>query len=187
MRVRLRPAPGPREMQMLYPEPHDHTRWPDHLIRVEETTRMALEMMPRGGTVADLSCGDATIARSLAERCGAHCILGDFAAGYEYQGRIEDTVQCIAPGAVNLWILSETLEHLDDPELVLREIRRRAAQLLLSTPIGEMTAGNREHLWGWDCEDVRRMLEATGWNPVRHEVLEHPASGIYSFQLWGCE
>lgn len=186
MRVRLRLAPNEMEMLLLYPRPHVHTRWADHIIRVDETILMAAAMLPRGGTVADLSCGDAAIARALAASHGARVILGDFAAGYEYRGRIEETIQCIAPGSVDLWILSETLEHLDDPEAVLREIRSRAKALVLSTPDGETGRSNREHVWGWDCEEVGRMLEATGWTPQLHKVLEHPAGGVYSFQLWGC-
>lgn len=186
MRVRLRSAPNEMEMLLLYPRPHVHTRWADHIIRVDETILMAAAMLPQGGTVADLSCGDAAIARSLAVSHGARLILGDFAAGYEHQGRIEDTIQRIAPESVDLWILSETLEHLDDPEAVLWEIRRRAKALVLSTPLGETDRSNREHVWGWDCEEVGRMLEATGWTPGLHKVLEHPAGGIYSFQLWGC-
>jgi hypothetical protein len=173
------------EMLLLYPRPHDHTRWADHIIRVDQTIRMAEALLPKGGTVADLSCGDAAIARSLQATHAAHAILGDYAAGYEYQGRIEETIQCIAPDAVDLWVLSETLEHLDDPEMVLCEIRRRAKALVLSTPDGENGAGNPEHIWSWDCEEVGRMLEATGWTPELHKVLEHPAGGIYSFQLWG--
>ena len=187
MRVRLRPAPGPKEMQALYPTPHDHTRWADHIIRVDQTIRMAEQLLPRGGTVADLSCGDAAIARSLEQTHGAHAILGDFAEGYEYCGRIEETALCIAPDAVDLWILSETLEHLDDPELVLELIRKRARRLILSTPAGERGAGNPEHLWGWDCEDIGRMLAHTGWTPIDYKLLEHPAGGIYNFMIWAAE
>ena len=88
--------------------------------------------------------------------------------------------------SVDLWILSETLEHLDDPELVLRLIRERAKALVLSTPVGADGDTNPEHLWSWSADDVAEMLEAAGWTVQLHKVLEHPAGGIYSFGLWGC-
>lgn len=190
MRVRLRPAPNAMEMALLYPRPHAHARWADHVIRVGETIRLAQALLPVGGTVADLSCGDGAIAHGL---LGArNLILGDFAPGWPIQGPIERTALDVARDSVDLWILSETLEHLDDPELVLRLVRARARRLVLSTPDGERpdpadARCNPEHVWGWDCEEVGRMLEATGWTPLRRRVLEHPAGGMYSFQLWGCE
>lgn len=185
MRLRLRAAPNDFEMMLLYPRPHVHTRWADHIIRVDETTRMAAMMLPHGGWVADLSCGDAAIARSLAEMHDAKLMLGDFARGYAHQGRIEETALNIPPDSVDLWILSETLEHLNDPELVLRLIRERARALVLSTPVDADGDTNAEHLWSWSSDDVAEMLEATGWTVQLHKVLEHPAGGIYSFGLWG--
>lgn len=186
MRVRLRPAPNEMEMMLLYPRPHVHTRWADHIIRVDETTRMAAQLLPHGGTVADLSCGDATIAHSLEASHGARLILGDYAPGYPIQGRIEETVFHVEHA--DLWVLSETLEHLDDPERVLGLIRERADRLVLSTPDGEPGGikPNAEHIWSWSCHDVAEMLERTGWTAQLHKVLEHPAGGIYSFGLWGC-
>lgn len=187
MRVRLRETPNEMEMMLLYPRPHDHTRWADHIVRVDETIRMAAELLPWGGTVIDLSCGDAAIARSLAASHGAHIILGDYAPGYEYRGPIEETIRCIAPDAADLWVLSETLEHLADPEAVLGAIRPRAVHLILSTPIGESAEeGNVEHVWSWLAEDVEAMLGATGWTPSPRRMLDHPAGGVYSFGLWAC-
>ena len=187
MRIRLRPAPNEMEMALLYPMPHQHTRWPDHIIRVRETIRMAEELLPPGAVVADLSCGDAAIARNLAATHGAILILGDYAHGYPIQGPIEETVLRVAPDSVDLWVLSETLEHLDDPELVLRLIRERSKRLVLSTPVGAAGDSNLEHLWSWSADDVAEMLEATGWTVQLHKVLEHPAGGIYSFGLWLAE
>jgi len=185
--MRLREAPNDFEMMLLYPRPHVHTRWADHIIRVDETIRMAAELLPHGGTVADLSCGDAAIARSLEKTHGAPLILGDYAPGYPIQGRIEETALSIRPDEpVDLWVLSETLEHLDDPERVLSLIRERARSLMLSTPVDEgRDVGNAEHLWSWSADDVAEMLERTGWTVQLHKVLEHPAGGIYNFGLWG--
>lgn len=185
---------------MLYPRPHDHTRWKDHLIRVEETIKLGKQLLggdvftdARFPVIADLSCGDAAIARGLgtvhSSKPGetSKLILGDFAPGYSLTGPIEQTIHEI-PVSVDLFILSETLEHLEDPELVLREIRVRSRMLLLSTPVDadvEMEqATNPEHIWAWSAEDVSEMLTSAGWQIGLHKVLEHPAGGIYNFGLW---
>lgn len=145
--------------------------------------------------IADLSCGDATIARGLGMVHSSmpggtsNLILGDFAPGYPFTGPIERTIhEVLMP--VDLFILSETLEHLEDPEIVLREIRTRSRMLLLSTPVDADVAMERatnpEHLWAWSVEDIDEMLVAAGWTVAQHRVLEHPAGGIYSYGLWGC-
>lgn len=178
---------------MLYPRPHDHTRWKDHLIRVEETIKMGEQLLggdvftdTRFPIIADLSCGDAAIARALTPTA-RNLILGDFAPGYEIQGPIERTI-CDLHVPVDLFVLSETLEHLEDPEAVLREIRTRSRMLLLSTPVdadpAEERATNPEHLWAWSAEDVDQMLDEAGWHWRQHRVLEHPAGGVYSYGLW---
>ena len=181
MRVRLRPAYSDEELRAIYPLPHDHTRWPDHLVRVEETIELARQLCPLADSVADLSCGDAAIARAVATSKTA-LILGDLAPGYQLQGPIEETIHGI--GQVDLFICSETVEHLDDPDNVLANIRRHAAKLVLSTPLAETAPINPEHYWGWDEEGVRDMLKGAGWEPVLHWNVLHP---LAHYQLWGCE
>jgi hypothetical protein len=187
MRIRLRSAPSKDELDRLYPAPHQHRRWPDHILRVAATVEMARKLpFPQNGTLADLSCGDATIAYQMRASHGAKLILGDYAPGYEYTGPIEETIANVEPGQVHLWVCSETLEHLEDPDHVLAEIRERTDHLIVSTPAGEIDSHNPEHIWGWDCEEMRSMLATAGFEPVLHEVMDHPAGSIYRFQLWGC-
>jgi hypothetical protein len=186
MRIRLNPALSREELTRQCPEPHKHDFWPDHRLRVTQTIALAREMgVPP--VVADLSCGDAAIGRTLAPH---KLILGDFAPGYEICGPIEETIGLI-PSDVGMFILSETLEHLDDPDDMLAKIRLKADTLVLSTPIGETGNRNIEHYWGWDTADVHIMLTRAGWQPeyqcdVRY--LSHPGSGWApaSYQLWGC-
>lgn len=185
MRIRLRPAPSPGELAAMYAVPHDHRRWEDHHYRVDITSAMASLMMPTGGTVADLSCGNAWIAKRLQLERGAEPYLGDFAPGYEHTGPIEKTIDEIPK--VDLFILSETLEHLDDPEKVLRKIRAKTDALILSTPDGEADDQNPEHLWGWDSGAVREMLTCAGFRPYIHTTVDtRPAGYIYAYQIWAC-
>lgn len=187
MRVRLRPAPDKAELDRLYAVPHDHTRWDDHLIRVNVTTVLARSVLPLGGVVADLSCGDAAIARHLEASHRARLILGDYAPGYDLQGPIEETLERVGAGEADLWVCSETIEHLDDPDAVLGQIRKRTDRLLLSTPEGETDNANPEHLWGWDAQEVERMLEAAGFTPMIHTSLDlRPAGFVYCYGIWAC-
>lgn len=181
MRVRLREAYTPDELAAVYPRPHSHERWPDHRLRVALTVPVA-RFMYRGGSVADLSCGDAAIAKQTAP--AENLILGDLAPGYGLQGPIEDTLDLIP--SVDLFLCCETLEHLDDPDVMLTRIRRKARALVLSTPDGETDGGNPEHYWGWGVEDVRGMLTAAGFMPVVCQRFEVAPLSV-AFQIWGCE
>jgi hypothetical protein len=185
MRRRLRPTPTAEELTALYAKPHDHLQWDDHVYRVDVTSAMAHSMLPRGGTVADLSCGNALIARRLESTHEARMILGDFAPGWPLVGPIEQTLEQIPK--VDLFVCSETIEHLDDPDAVLRAIREKTNRLLLSTPDGEDDDRNPEHVWGWDTEAVEKMLRDAGFAPDIKCVLDlRPAGCEYAFQIWAC-
>ena len=186
MRKRLRPMPTADELARLYAVPHDHRRWEDHLFRVDITSAIAGLLMKPGGTVADLSCGNAAIASRLAVSHAAKTILGDFAPGYEHTGPIEQTIYDI--DQVDLFVCSETLEHVDDPESVLAAIRQKTDRLILSTPDGETNDQNPEHVWGWDAEAVEEMLLGAGFVPGIHTTVDtRPSGGVYSYQIWACQ
>lgn len=184
MRERLRPAYSPEELQTLYDKPHDHWRWKDHHIRVDVTIAIAT-WMHEHGAIADLSCGDAHIANEVSRECGGvETILGDYAPGYLIQGPLEDTLEKLPH--VGMYICSETIEHLDDPDAVLKQIHAKADTLVLSTPIGEtVDDGNPEHYWGWDTDGVGDMLFKAGWQPHVLNRLELNAYA-YDYQIWGC-
>jgi len=186
MRTRLRPMPTAAELAKMYVTPHDHTRWMDHLLRVDVTSAMAHHLLPQGGTVADLSCGDAAIVRRLQQSHHARAVLGDYAPGYEHTGPIEQTIDAIDP--VDLFICSETIEHLDDPDMVLAKIRAKTDRLILSTPDGEDNNANPEHVWGWDAEAVDKMLRGAGFTPEVSSIVDcRPlVSQAYVYQIWAC-
>lgn len=165
------------ELALMYAEPHDHREWSDHVNRVEETISFA-KSHALFGRVADLACGDAAIARALS----SEPILGDYAPGYQFTGPIERTIRDIP--FVDVFVLTETLEHLDDPETVLRRVRNKTRQLLVSTPLLTEPDGNPQHYWCWDGEAVRDMLVQTGFDPYAYREI---FNGIgYHYQLWVC-
>lgn len=164
----------------MYAVPHNHYEYPDHQGRVDAAIRLGAALYPR--TVADLSCGNAAIATAIRDQVGAQLYLGDLAPGYAICGPIEETIHEIPH--VDLFICSETIEHVDDPDLVLRLIRDKADHLVLSTPEDEFDQGNPQHIWGYDTEAVRQMLIDAGWEPQVLEISDMRPQYVYSFQIW---
>lgn len=181
-RERLRPAHDAETLAALYNRPYDHRRWPDHVTRVQATTKMGLLLLGGQvpGVVADLSCGDGGIINALP---AGRRIYGDLVSAQplDLVGPIETTIREVGP--VDLLVNTETLEHLDDPDMVLNAIGEKARMLLLSTPIeawGDVS--NVEHYWAWDKEAVDAMVEAAGFQTMYY--VELPL--WYRFGVWGC-
>jgi hypothetical protein len=181
MRKRLRPAYTEDKLQEIYPTPHNHTKHEDHVIRVESSIEL-LKQFATYNSIADLSAGDATIINSLDAEVK---YIGDYAPNYDIVGKIDDTIKDIPN--VDLFICSETLEHLDDPDTTLKAIREKTKYLFISTPNGEDNDHNPEHYWGWDNEDMKGMLINAGFDPVVYHLLELKQNHYYDFQIWICK
>ena len=180
---RLRENPDSAELQQMYASPHDHMAWgAGHDIRVRATIEMGrwLGLQFPIDSIGDLSTGNAAIPNGIAKQ-ETILHLGDFASGYKYEGPISDTIDQMPH--VDLFVLSETVEHLEDPQEVLSKIKTKSTLLLLSTPIGEDSTGNPEHLWGWDQEGLLSILKESGWTEMicRIDVV---LSDTYSYQIW---
>lgn len=195
--TRLRGPYSAVELHALYRRPYDHTRWRDHVLRVEHTISLGCQLA-RGQDLtllADLSCGDGAVPLGIQAQCPEvdwhprSPILGDYAAHprLDFVGPIEHTLGRL-PLTVDLFVLTETLEHLDDPAAVLAGIRQRARWLLLSTPLTFGRDDNPEHYWSWDADGVAELLEGAGWEPVVQSTLDLTwIPGSYRFGLWGCK
>lgn len=154
----------------------------DHRLRIDATIATA-KWIGEQDTVADLSCGDAEIALGVG---ATTYYLGDMGFGYTFHGPIEQTIHQIPD--VDLFLCSETLEHVDDPDLVLRLIRAKCHYLLASTPIGEWNPEhNPEHYWGWTLEAFGMMLEEADFRKVVLTTVETPPPYLYDYQIWLCE
>jgi SAM-dependent methyltransferase len=211
MRTRLRER-HPDEAAFYrerYPTGYHHTEWPDHVERVAETVRFAAEAVPGPlSSVADLSCGDGDLAVQLADCMDARTlVLGDvnpesvtaqacrtppangwWRLTHYITGSLPESLAHYPDGErAGLFVCSETLEHLDDPDAFLSALRPVAERLLLTTPVGEATDGNPEHYWGWDCEGVAAMLDAAGFTYVMgHQVFTpiYRTPDVIPTQMW---
>jgi hypothetical protein len=87
----------------------------------------------------------------------------------------------------DLVVLTEVLEHIEDPDRILRLARRRSKFLVASSP--EMRIGqfdrNVEHLWMFDGDGYVKMLMDAGWLPFHKTHMGFPNSD-YDFQIWVC-
>lgn len=183
-RKQLRPFYRPEELERIYATAYDHTRWPDHVQRVAETIRTLDEFAHETGarSVADLSCGDGAVVNG-STRPWQRKVLGDLTT----TGPLETGLGRLDP--VDMYVCSETLEHLEDPDAVLRQIREKAGHLLLTTPTDEVSDENPEHYWGWGTEDIRAMLVSAGWEPRSVDLFRpevETAFQCYTFQIWMC-
>lgn len=176
---RLRPVHDAATLATMYAKPHDHTHWADHVTRVQATIEEGAKLIAGAGVTsgADLACGDGAILRGLPVD---NVILGDFAPGYEFTGPIEQTVELIPP--VDVFVCCETLEHLDDPAAVLRQIRAKTRYLLLSTPVNAWDDDNPEHYWAWSSGGVAGLLLAAGFDTLSYQPVFGP---VYQFGIWG--
>ena len=180
MRTRLRPVYSEAELKEVYSTPHQHAGWADHRLRVQTTIALAT-WFGEINSVADLSAGDATIINAINAK---EKYIGDFAPGYELTGSIDETIEKIP--VVDLFICSETIEHLDNPEATLAKIRAKTKAIIITTPDGENNNGNPQHYWGWDREGVRDLIVGAGFTPVIFNSLEFQESQfIYNYQMWG--
>lgn len=185
--TRLRELPTLEEMLKLYQKPHDHRLYGHgHHLRVEQSIIFARWVWDWKNltSVADLSCGNGAIAMSLnANSENLH--LGDYADGYNYSGPIEETIDQIP--SVDLYICSETIEHLDRPKDVLSKIREHSKWLFLSTPVDNWEDTNDEHLWAWSRSDVESLLSEASFTPRIFGMLDSTVIGeAYNYGMWVC-
>lgn len=176
-----------------YPSGYHHTVWPDHVERVAASVQFINTSVAESGlivdSIADLSCGDGTIPRELSVLMQPdRLILGDINSqeGLQVIGPLPETLEELTP-PVDLYVCSETIEHMDDPDFLLQQLRLKSRYLFLSTPVSEpLHYGNTEHYWSWSVDDMSQMLIDADWSPVDHQVFVPESNQTYTFQFWMC-
>lgn len=195
MRQRLRDGYTRTALDELYKDQHQHSNYPDHLDRVAQTIAFAVEAIEQDVAdqpyiyyIGDLSCGDAAIPQGIWQHHQEKIklYLGDLTPGWPLTGTIGETLPQL-PHAVNLYVCCETLEHVDNPDAMLREIRFHAGSLLMSTPVDNFDDDNDQHIWAWSKQAVEEMLTSSGWQPVGYRAVNKRPEGFpYNWGIWFC-
>lgn len=178
---RLRPPHSAEELKQIYSAPHNSDKWADHIKRVDRSIDFIKENCKSVKSAADLSCGNGKILDAM------DCEIkyyGDFAPGYPLTGPIDETINDMS--AVDLFICSETIEHLDDPIHTLKLVREKTNKLFISTPVDRFDDDNLEHYWSWDADGIAEVLTSAGFVIKKYERLEIE-NNYYTFGLVYCE
>ena len=195
MRRRLAEPLGPDGYQVV----RSNFQWRDHEARLLATAAAVSWLKP--STVIDPACGDASIV-TAANRLNPidRAFLSDIsqpqidsldAVGLPYRASLlcGDAIKVMSTLPVcDLVVLTEILEHVESPEAVLSMAYHRAGHLVASSPLNEDPGvGNHEHVWSWDKQGYREMLESVGWVPVAYQEVSFYVPGWpYAFQIWTC-
>lgn len=184
-----------------------NNEWPDHRVRTLVTAAMIAALEPQ--SLIDPACGDGSIVLESQElrRCPV-VALNDIStpnmvrvkaeidsrfpepaylwvvSAQDVETALSGDYDVVGVGAFDLIVLTEILEHLEDPDALLRFARRRGGRLVVSSP--EMRPGqidnNPEHLWMFDEEGYTGMLNDSGWRPLYKTKLTFRSD--YDFQIW---
>lgn len=180
--MKLRRFMTDEEMKANYAHQYNHTAWPEHKIRVRETIRFISQLMTDKGltTAADMSCGDGAVMRGLTLDRG---ITGDISiTGID----VVDAVRAMEP--VDLYICTETIEHVREPWTLLEEIAKKTRWIVLSTPLNEpASVGNWEHYWSFTEHDISSLLVQSGFHVPERYIVIHGENWTYAYQTWAAE
>lgn len=167
---------------------HEHRERAPHWEQGAHRPRMefALELIDTlpVGMVVDLGCGDGGLLAQLPHRDPPRLGWGyDFApankAGWMERG--------VGAYELNWWekrayvvlapvvVLTEVLEHVEDPRGVLAWLRRSSTvrAVVASSPAFETPESHDAcHRWGWDFEGYDDLFRAAGWRIDRHATVD---------------
>jgi len=151
-------------------------------------------------TVCDPACGDATVVTIANQIHPIYwALLGDISPDtlnlipklpFNNDRRIGDLFDTLnSLDAVDAIVLTEIVEHVEDPDALLRLAAEKATWLVASSPIVRSGARDHtdQHMWSFDQEGYRQMLVEAGWEPkvwMTANCTDHPYAD--GFQIWGC-
>lgn len=132
-----------------------------------------------GGTeVVDLGAGDGGLLSLIQDshpyiRCWGYDLQLTNVAGALERGAIVELGDVLRDEIrwAPIVVATEMLEHLVDPHALVRIIGEHATWLIASSPAFETPESHyAHHLWAFDQDGYRDLVEQAGFTVVRHEV-----------------
>lgn len=179
---KLRPFHTADQLKQLYGGVYDPNRWPEHRRRIARTIEIAQDIINMHDvvTIADYSCGDGAVTNGLVISRQGSIEATDVGKG---DPPIEQMVETMP--YVDLFICTETIEHLEAPWTVLEWIATKAKRILLSTPLDEsVMIGNYEHYWSFTQWDVSTILAQSGFSEDQKMERLTDWDWTYEYQIW---
>ncbi len=208
----LDPRPADDEIAGLYPPDYVSYRFNDlnavtraarGLVQRGKTTVIAA-LVPEGGTIVDVGCGDGTLLRLLRARWGSRFRL----IGWDYPGPHLDGLasagvdvvaapieEAYVPRGADLFVLNQVIEHVPYPDRLLRMLVDALApggHVVIETPdTGGLDARwFPRRYWGgyhfprhmvlFNERTLRALVERCGGRVVESEHLASPAFWVQS-------
>jgi SAM-dependent methyltransferase len=163
---------------------------PDYAVRGLNPARLDAIRRHATGDVLDVGCGNGGYVLHFADRMRIRGV--DYKPFDAWKARpdlfeISDAQVLTLPDAsVDTILCFETLEHLPDPEMALREYFRVARKaLILTVPNCQLTSGMRQsgiiynhwidrtHVNFWDLNSISALIEKAGFVVRRREPINH--------------
>lgn len=179
---KLRPFWSADKLRELYAHEHNPDAWPEHGARIARTIEIAQDVINREDVrnIADYSCGSCRIIDGLKMWNAASYDISDVQRG---DPSIEERV--LTMPYTDLFLCTETIEHLESPWTVLEYIAMRTKWLVLSTPLDEdPNIGNYEHYWSFTQWDIATILDQSGFIDCKFEALGPMPGWTYTYQIW---
>lgn len=188
MRTRLLPEKPPE-----YTTTRNNYESVNHRVRAL-TTGAILASLDSVETFLDPACGDASILEAAYTlRKFTSATLGDISHAqilainpeFPHTKVVSDIWTKLSNSPKHdCVVLTEILEHLEDPDRILRLARSRGDWLVASSPIGDPEDGrNGEHLWAWDQSGYQEMLFDAGWD-ARLSCVQRFWGTPWNTQIW---
>jgi SAM-dependent methyltransferase len=215
----LNPRPADTAIASLYPPEYEPYRFDrlNPLVKAgrdfvqRSKTRLIARYVPDGGTVVDVGCGGGALLKLLRAQTGARFRL----IGWDYPGPHLDAlaaegIATIAapldssdpPGGVDLFVLNQVIEHVPDPDRLIRRLAaalKPGGYLLIETPntraldarwFGQRYWGGYHiprHMVLFDEDNLRSLVEHVGLRVVERAHLASPAFWVQSLHHWFSE
>ena len=170
-----------------------HLEQPAHTVRLQETADTVARLVaaangenPAIKSIVDFGCGDGGLLSLLARldipSWGYDLQRNNVRYGIETRGvdtRYRDFTSEEDLDWGDLAVITECLEHLDDPHGLVRRLGEHCKYLVASSPAFETpTSHDACHAWVWDVDGYRELIRQGGFRVLTHRVV-----GAYGFQI----
>ena len=148
----------------------------NRLLKAREFINMAVEL--GGKTVVDLGCGDGGLLSLIKDESYKSWGYDLMPTNIDYannvrlvDARYTDFKKDSTIEYGDIAIMTEVLEHLENPHGTVKNLSSKF--LIASSPHNETDVSHYEfHLWAWDVDGYRNLMENNGYNVLETAIVE---------------